>query len=113
MNLPWLWCLASKGYPGAYPKGEKIEISQSLPPSSSLIHAGTELSDDGSILSSGGRVLGAVGTGCTLEDAKRTAYRLCESVNFLPNITVKILVIVSFPDVIRFNLAIHAQSEEG
>ena len=72
MNLPWLWCWEC-GYPGAYPKGEKIEISQNLPPYSSLIHAGTELSDDGSILSSGGRVLGAVGTGPTLEDAKGAA----------------------------------------
>jgi len=74
--------LASAGYPGAYPKGEKIEIPQNLPPSSSLIHAGTDLSDDGSIISSGGRVLGAVGTGPTLEEAKESAYRLCESVDF-------------------------------
>ena len=32
---------------------------------------------------------------------------------FPPNFTAKISVIVSFLDVIRFNLAIHAQSEEG
>ena len=74
--------LASAGYPGSYPKGEKIEVPQNLPPSSSLIHAGTDLSDDGSILSSGGRVMGAVGVGSTLEDAKEAAYRLCESVDF-------------------------------
>jgi hypothetical protein len=30
-----------------------------------------------------------------------------------PNFTGKTLVIESFPEVIRFNLAIHAQSEEG
>ena len=74
--------LASAGYPGTYPKGEKIDVPESTPSSSLLIHAGTSQEEDGSVVSSGGRVLGAVGTGRTLSDARDTAYMLCESVNF-------------------------------
>jgi len=74
--------LASAGYPGGYPKGEKIDIPENTPTSSLLIHAGTLQSEDGTVVSSGGRVLGAVGTGKTLADARDTAYTLCESVNF-------------------------------
>jgi phosphoribosylamine-glycine ligase len=33
--------LASAGYPGTYPKGEKIDVPESTPSSSLLIHAGT------------------------------------------------------------------------
>ncbi len=74
--------LASNGYPGSYPKGEKIATPLDLPPSTLLIHAGTSSGKDGEIISSGGRVLGAVGMGKTLHDAKIAAYKLCEAVEF-------------------------------
>jgi phosphoribosylamine--glycine ligase len=74
--------LASQGYPGKYPKGETIHVPDEIPLSSLLIHAGTETSPEGNTVSSGGRVLGAVGTGSTLKDAKQAAYLLCEAVNF-------------------------------
>jgi len=74
--------IASKGYPGHYPKGEKIKTPEKLPDSTILIHAGTSTEPSGEVVSSGGRVLGAVGTGISLEDAKVAAYALCDSVEF-------------------------------
>ena len=74
--------LASKGYPGDYRSGEEILTPSELPNSSILIHAGTQKKPSGQVVSSGGRVLGAVGLGNTLEDAKKSAYALCEAVNF-------------------------------
>lgn len=74
--------LASKGYPGSYPKEEKIFSPKELPAGTLLIHAGTKSTSDGRVVSSGGRVLGAVGRGNTLYDAKKAAYSLCESVEF-------------------------------
>ena len=53
--------LASKGYPESYPKGDVISQSTDVPDGSLIIHAGTELNTDGDIVTSGGRVLGAVG----------------------------------------------------
>ena len=74
--------LASKGYPVDYPKGEKITTPETLQDSTILIHAGTTSDDYGNVISSGGRVLGAVGAGASPEDAKEAAYALCESVEF-------------------------------
>jgi len=74
--------LASKGYPNSYPTGEEITSPSEHPSSSLLIHAGTSAAPDGKILSSGGRVLGVVGTGKSLEDARNSAYALCENVQF-------------------------------
>ncbi|MEK9773036.1 MAG: phosphoribosylamine--glycine ligase [Opitutae bacterium] len=74
--------LASQGYPGSYPKGEKIVTPLSLPPSTLLIHAGTISNEAREIVSAGGRVLGAVGRGESLKKAQAAAYALCESVEF-------------------------------
>ncbi len=74
--------LASKGYPESYPKGEVISLPSHPPDNSEIIHAGTALNEKGEIISSGGRVLGAVGFGEDLQQAKKRAYVLCESINF-------------------------------
>jgi phosphoribosylamine--glycine ligase len=74
--------LASEGYPEKYPKGEIITQPESSPTGSHLIHAGTKLNDNLDVISDGGRVLGAVGYGESLEQAKDRAYKLCELVNF-------------------------------
>jgi phosphoribosylamine--glycine ligase len=74
--------IASKGYPGHYTKGEKIKTPEKLPDSTILIHAGTSAEPSGDLISSGGRVLGAVGTGTSLEEAKVAAYALCDSLEF-------------------------------
>jgi phosphoribosylamine--glycine ligase len=74
--------LASQGYPSTYPKGEIINPPAQLPPSTMLIHAGTKINTNGDVVTSGGRVMGAVALGKSLESAKDSAYGLCESVHF-------------------------------
>jgi phosphoribosylamine--glycine ligase len=64
--------LASKGYPDAYPKGDVIHFGP-IPEGSQVVHAGTSFKDD-QIVSSGGRVLGAVGHGENLKIALERAY---------------------------------------
>ena len=73
--------LASNGYPGSYPKGEVITEPETPIADTFLIHAGTQ-EKDGQIVTAGGRVLGAVGTGSTLAEAKNKAYKLVEAVSF-------------------------------
>ena len=73
--------LASKGYPETYPKGEVITEPSKREDGSVLIHAGTK-SENGKVITAGGRVLGAVGTGSTLAEAKDKAYQLAEAVQF-------------------------------
>ena len=73
--------LASKGYPESYPKGEVITEPSEREDGSVLIHAGTK-SENGKVITAGGRVLGAVGTGSTLAEAKDKAYQLAEAVQF-------------------------------
>ena len=73
--------LASNGYPGSYPKGEVITEPTEPIDGSVLIHAGTK-AENGEVVTAGGRVLGAVGMGPTLADAKEKAYQLAEAVKF-------------------------------
>ena len=73
--------LASNGYPGSYPKGEVITEPTDPIDGSVLIHAGTK-AENGEVVTAGGRVLGAVGMGPTLADAKEKAYQLAEAVKF-------------------------------
>ena len=74
--------LASKGYPEKYPTGELISAPSKIPENSQLIHAGTKLNSDYQNITCGGRVLGAVGLGNDLLEAKNNAYKLCEMVDF-------------------------------
>ena len=74
--------LASKGYPESYPKGEVIQQPEHSSDVSQIIHAGTRLNEQQEIVSAGGRVLGAVGWGESLEQARDRAYELCEKVHF-------------------------------
>ncbi|HEU5147754.1 MAG TPA: phosphoribosylamine--glycine ligase, partial [Chryseosolibacter sp.] len=65
--------LVSGGYPGAYEKGK---IIRGLDSSSNtlLFHAGTK-SDNGNIVTEGGRVLAVTGKGESLEEARKVAYK--------------------------------------
>ncbi len=74
--------LTSDGYPESYPKGETIRIAEEIPRGSEVIHAGTQKNQAGEIVSAGGRVLGAVGTGETLALAREKAYALCGLIDF-------------------------------
>ena len=74
--------LASKGYPGSYPKGEVVTLPTSTEAHEYLYHAGTKRDAAGRVLTSGGRVFGATALGPTLAEATRRAYALCERVEF-------------------------------
>jgi len=66
---------AANGYPGAYEKGQVIGGLEGLNEGSKLhvFHAGTA-SNDGDILSNGGRVLAITARGDTLAEAHKQAY---------------------------------------
>jgi len=74
--------LAAKGYPGAYPKGEPIELPASLGSDEMLFHAGVARDEAGRLVTSGGRVLGATALAPCLEEAARKAYALADRVQF-------------------------------
>ena len=75
--------LASKGYPGSYPKGlpitgvEEAEAMEDV----WVVHAGTAWEDD-RLVTAGGRVLNVVGMGGTLEAARKRAYEAVEKISF-------------------------------
>lgn len=73
--------LASKGYPGSYPKGEEITGFDSLNTDVVVFHAGTK-KEDGKILTSGGRVLGVTALGNSLLDAITTAYAAVDKISW-------------------------------
>ena len=70
--------LAAEGYPQAAKTGGVI-TGEALDDPTKVLHAGTAL-EDGEYVASGGRVLGVVGKGATLEDAVAQAYRIIESI---------------------------------
>jgi phosphoribosylamine--glycine ligase len=74
--------LAAGGYPDTVRKGDPVlglEDAASLP--GKVFHAGTAM-QDGTVVTSGGRVLCAVGLGDTVRDAQRAAYALAEKIRF-------------------------------
>ncbi|HWA87925.1 MAG TPA: phosphoribosylglycinamide synthetase C domain-containing protein [Opitutus sp.] len=74
--------VAAQGYPGAYPKGAPIVLPSpsSLPPSISIIHAGTARNPAGQFVTNGGRVLGVTALAPTLAAAARDAYAVCDAI---------------------------------
>lgn len=72
--------LASEGYPGDYEKAKEIVIEKDLM-KDIYVSALKHLEDD-IYESNGGRVLLAVGRGCTIEDAKNQAYRTLDKVKY-------------------------------
>lgn len=73
--------MASKGYPNAYEKGKQI-TSSALPANGSIVYAGAQKNEQGHYLTSGGRVLVAIGQGETLQDAVNTAYQTVDCIQF-------------------------------
>ncbi len=74
--------VASDGYPGKYIKGRSIDLPDNGRDDRWIIHAGTAVNDAGAMVTNGGRVLGAVGTGLTLDLAKEAAYGLLDTTHF-------------------------------
>ena len=64
--------LASGGYPLSYATGKEITIGDTG--DCQIIHAGTSIKD-GKLVTNGGRVLGVVAKGKTIEEARKKAYR--------------------------------------
>lgn len=74
--------LASSGYPGPFEKGIPITGLDTLDPDILAFHAGTRQRDDGSLVTSGGRVLTLVSTGPTVAAARERVYANVERVHF-------------------------------
>jgi phosphoribosylamine--glycine ligase len=70
--------VAAEGYPGTPAKDDPVEVGD-LPDGVTVLHAGTR-DDDGSVVSSGGRVLSVTSTGTSLQDARERAYAGVEAV---------------------------------
>ncbi|HEB8401091.1 TPA: phosphoribosylamine--glycine ligase [Campylobacter jejuni] len=71
---------ASENYP--YKSSPKSEITvDNIPENSHISYAGVSL-EDGKLMADGGRVLVCVGTGKSIEEAQKNAYKLCDNVNF-------------------------------
>lgn len=74
--------LAAGGYPDAVRKGDEIRgLAEAAKLAGKVFHAGTSLRD-GQVVTSGGRVLCAVGLGETVGDAQRAAYALVSKICF-------------------------------
>jgi phosphoribosylamine--glycine ligase len=71
--------IAAEGYPDAPAKGDAITINE--PPEGYLLHAGTAM-NGADLVTSGGRVLNAVGSGPDLTSARSAAYAVAASVRF-------------------------------
>lgn len=74
--------LAAGGYPEAYEKGDIIHGLDGNTTAGKVFHAGTSRNADGEVVTSGGRVLCAVGLGETVSEAQKTAYELTHSINW-------------------------------
>ena len=70
--------MASDGYPEKYEKGFEI----TMPDDKNIYVAGAKISEDGKLLTNGGRVLGVTETGDTLKEAIDKAYETVGTVNF-------------------------------
>ncbi len=71
--------MASEGYPTAYKKGYRIDISEDILPD--VYIAGAELCE-GELLTNGGRVLGVTAAADELSSAIASAYRKLEGISF-------------------------------
>ena len=76
--------LASEGYPVSYQKGFPIHGLENFKGRSDafVFHAGTKFSDNGEIVTNGGRVLGVTALGSTLVEARANAYRASDLITF-------------------------------
>jgi phosphoribosylamine--glycine ligase len=74
--------IAAEGYPESPAKGDVITLT-ALPEGTDgyILHAGTAMNGS-DLVTAGGRVLNAVGTGPDLASARRAAYAVADSVDF-------------------------------
>ncbi len=72
----------SGGYPGDYAKGKTMQLPATLPAESMLFHAGTQLKEDGTLVTSGGRVITATSLAPTIQQAAAQAKACIAQVQF-------------------------------
>jgi phosphoribosylamine--glycine ligase len=72
--------MASKGYPEKYENGFEIVIPDAI--KDSVFVAGAKRSEDGKLLSAGGRVLGVTSVEATLGEAIKSAYDKVSEIKF-------------------------------
>ena len=73
--------LAAGGYPADYAKGDVISGIPAATEESKVFHAGTA-DKEGQTVTSGGRVLCAVGLGRTVSEAQSKAYKLVDKISW-------------------------------
>ncbi len=76
--------LTSAGYPGSYEKGKAItgvEDAEAMK-DVTVYHAGTAVTEDGELVTAGGRVINVTALGDTFEGARDLAYAACEKIDF-------------------------------
>ncbi len=75
--------LATKGYPGEFQKGSEIKGLEDVKESSlqMCFHAGTR-EQNGKYFTNGGRVLNATARGSSLQEARDSAYKIIESIDW-------------------------------
>ncbi|MDQ3392736.1 MAG: phosphoribosylamine--glycine ligase [Bacteroidota bacterium] len=71
--------LVSKGYPGAYEKGKKIEGLEHVK-DAFVFHSGTSFDAENDVVTNGGRVLALTGLGKNIDEALNFAYGAAETV---------------------------------
>ena len=74
--------LAAAGYPGDYPKGDVISLPADDGADRKTFHAGTQLNEDGEVVTAGGRVLCATALGNNVSEAQQAAYELTRLINW-------------------------------
>ena len=76
--------MAARGYPGAYAKGSEIRGLERAAqvPGVQVFHAGTARREDGTLVATGGRVLGVTATGRTLAEAQAAAYAAVDAIDW-------------------------------
>jgi phosphoribosylamine--glycine ligase len=74
--------LASGGYPGPILSGMPISGLDAVPSDVIVFHAGTKQSENGTVVTSGGRVLTVVGRGADLAEARERAYAGVLTISF-------------------------------
>ncbi|MDR0267641.1 phosphoribosylamine--glycine ligase [Paenibacillus sp.] len=76
--------LASEGYPASYPKGLPIEgLERNENEEDAIVfHAGTAQNEQRQLVTNGGRVLGVVGLGSDIAEARSKAYEKAERITF-------------------------------
>lgn len=74
--------LASAGYPESPRTGDPIAGLDAVPAGIEVTHAGTKRSDDGAIVTAGGRVLNVTALGDDIAAARAAAYAAAETITF-------------------------------